>query len=102
MQLINQHVPILNPKIYIINTIGTQCCISLRNQPDLPLFDENLCWAGDCEYFARLIQKYGPPKILSEPTIVHYLWGGQLSNTIGKNQDLINKENNYILSIYEP
>jgi len=93
------HVPTMNPQIYVFNTIGTPSCISVRNENPV-LFDENLRWAGDCEWYKRLVDAYGYPKILDEITAVHLLWSGQIANTFATGE-LQMEENRYIISKYE-
>jgi len=97
----NRHHPSLNPKIYICNTLGTPSCVAVKNLPKLPLFDENLRWAGDCEWYKRLWDVLGNPKVINNITAVHYLWDGQVENTFGADPKLQAQENFYILNKYE-
>jgi glycosyltransferase involved in cell wall biosynthesis len=99
-ELVNRHHPSMNDRIYICNTIGTPSCVAIRNER-FPLFDENLRWAGDCEYYGQLYNMWGNPKIIDNITAVHRLWGGQVENTFGASSDLQNKENAYILAKHE-
>lgn len=92
---INRHLPKLNDNIGIINTIGTLSTLALLNK-DIILYDENLVFAYDCEYYARLIKKFGSPKILDVITMVNYLWEGQSTNTLANNE-LMQRENTYII-----
>ena len=101
INLINKHDPVINSKIYIINTIGTLTCVSVRNR-DMIFFDENLRYMADCEFYKRAIDRWGLPKILNEPTVVQYLWQGQSENTVFAGRDIKDKENSYVLDIYEP
>jgi glycosyltransferase involved in cell wall biosynthesis len=101
IQLINEHVPSVNPHLYISNTLGTPSAMAMRNMgKDNLLFDEHLFWSGDCEFYYRMYKKYGAPKILNTSVIVHYLWAGQVENSFPQNQMI--EETNYILSIHEP
>ena len=93
------HIPKMNNRIYVVNTIGTPSCLTIRNK-DVIYIDENLSWAYDCEYYKRLYDKFGSPTILNEPTMVNYLWEGQTTNTMAS-EKLRNKENQYILNKYE-
>jgi hypothetical protein len=92
---INRHVPTLNDNIHVINTIGTLSTLAILNK-DILLYDETLTFAYDCEYYARLIKKFGPPKILDIITMVNYLWNGQTTNTL-VDGSLIQRENSYII-----
>lgn len=93
------YLPRWNNKIYIENTIGTHSCLTIRNDPPI-LFDENLIFYMDCEYYYRLYQKYGLPKILSNPTVVQLLWPGQVSNTL-ITDNLDQAERNYVIRKHE-
>lgn len=99
-EFINRHAPVMNDRIYVCNTIGSPSCVAIRND-NPPLFDENLRWAGDCEWYKQLYDKWGNPKILNEITAVHLLWPGQVENTFGSEIKLQNEENAYILNKYE-
>lgn len=77
----NLHIPKWNNHVYDYNTIGTHSCLSFSNKSNL-LFDTNLIWHMDCEFYYRLFLKYGEPKILEYPTMVQCIWEGQTTNTI--------------------
>lgn len=91
----NYHAPQLNQHIYIVNTIGTPSCVTIKNKKDLPKFDENLSYAYDCEFYYRFWLKHGKPKLITDVTIANYLWDQSITSHI--NQDLIRRENDYIL-----
>lgn len=97
---IKRHSPVMNDRIYVCNTIGTPSCVAIRND-NPPLFDENLRWAGDCEWYKRLYDKWGNPKIIDDITAVHLLWDGQVENTFGSAKELQDKEVAYILAKHE-
>ena len=75
------------------NTIGTTSCLTILNN-DILLFDTNLKWFVDCEYYYRLYKKHGLPKILPDIMFIQYLWDGQTTNSI--TEDLVNTEAEYI------
>lgn len=91
----NYHYPVYNDMICVINTIGTPSCLTIKNIHPLPMMDENLSYAYDCEYYHRLKQEFGLPKILPAITIVNRVWNHSI--TSGISQDLIKRENDYIL-----
>ena len=91
----NYHVPTLNKYLCITNTIGTCSCVTVKNQVGLPLFDENVTYTHDCDWYYQLWKKYGNPHILNEVTIVNYLWPNSFTSKV--TQKLIEKENKYIL-----
>lgn len=94
--LVRVHFPTMNNRIHIINTIGTPSCVAIRNK-DAIYFDENLKWAGDCEYYKRMYDKFGMPKLLNIMTVVQYLWEGQTTHNYDKDRELQEKELRYII-----
>ncbi len=93
-----KHLPVMNPRIYVVNTIGTPSCVTLRNVKDMPQMDPNLSYVYDCEFYKRFSDQYGFPKIISDVTVVNFLWENSITSSI--NKDLINRENRYILNKY--
>lgn len=93
------HLPSLNNLLCIVNTIGTCSGVTLRNIKNMPLFDTNLVYAHDNDFYWRFWHQSGDPIILEEPTICNYLH--ENSVTSGVNQELINKETKYILDKYK-
>lgn len=51
------------------NTIGSPSVIMLRNNDPL-LFDEKMTWLLDCDYYIRLKERYGQPKLLQKICVV--------------------------------
>lgn len=51
------------------NTIGSPSVIIFENN-DPPLFDENMSWLLDCDYYHRLNERYGPPKLIEDVCVV--------------------------------
>lgn len=47
----------------ISNTIGSPSVIAFENKDPL-MFDENMTWVLDLDYYLRLLRRYGPPTIL--------------------------------------
>ncbi len=90
-----QQNPLLNKNIATINSIGTHSCLTIRNG-DVPLFDEKLIWLMDCEYYRQLFDRFGPPTILHEITMVQYLWHGQVTNTYATKNNIRDKEIAYV------
>jgi glycosyltransferase involved in cell wall biosynthesis len=78
------------------NTIGPPSGLSMINK-DVLYFDEELLWWMDTDYYKRLYDKYGLPKIITKPTFVNLLWDGQVSNTSAKSQDLREAEAEYLV-----
>ena len=97
--LFNQHIPKGNSNIHLENTLGTPSCIALRNK-DLEMFDERLKFYYDCDWYKRMINRYGYPAIVNEPCMINYLWEGQVTNTIA-NEQLRTWELNYVKEKYK-
>jgi len=93
-----KHYPSLNDQIYIVNTIGTPSCVIVKNEKELPNIDKNLSYAYDCDWYYQLWKKYGNPKLIDKETMANYLWRGSVSSQVS--QELISKENNYIINKY--
>lgn len=89
--------PSFNKNIHFDNSIGTHSCLAVRNEA-LPYFDENLIWFMDCEYYRQLYNLWGLPVFLYDLTVVQFLWGGQVSNTLAAGEKLGKKELEYVLS----
>lgn len=89
------HFPSWNRDIMFVNTIGTPSCIAFRNMQDLPKFDINLSYCYDCEFYYQMFLKYGQPRMGFDVAMANFIW--KESITSGISQELINKENEYIL-----
>ena len=66
---------------YGVNTIGCPSVLSFVNASPL-LFDEDLVWLMDCEYYVRLLRRYGPPTCISHFNSIIRVGGHQLTNHI--------------------
>ena len=60
------------------NTIGAPSAIAIRKS-DI-LFDENLIWLMDCDFYHRYYLKYGLPLTIREPLGAVTQWSGTLSS----------------------
>jgi len=79
----NEETPVYNEKIYTgNNTIGNPSVLSVRNDDSLLMFDEKMIWAVDIDYYKRLHDNFGPPKILNEKTVAIRLWDKQMTHLI--------------------
>lgn len=76
------HFPKYNDEIvYGKNTIGGPSCLTVKNKDPL-LFDENLTWLVDCDYYKRLYDRYGEPSILGQINVIIGLHPGQTTNLL--------------------
>ena len=75
------------------NTVGSPSVITLRNGLGM-YFDERMSWLLDCEFYGRMYDKYGAPKILNSPDIVIGLGSHQMTNLLTDEEKLL--EFNYL------
>lgn len=74
--------PKYNHKIHLgKNTISSPSVISIKNKSPL-IFDENLIWLMDCDYYRRCYEQFGEPKILNKITVVNRIGKHQVTNKI--------------------
>jgi hypothetical protein len=52
------------------NTMGCPSSITIKNE-NLLLFEESIEWLMDVEYYKRMFDKFGPPNIMNEITVVN-------------------------------
>ena len=91
--------PRFNTKLVLgKNTIGAPSVIAIKNQNPL-MFDENLHWLLDCDYYERYFEAFGIPTITKEIGVVIRTGDHQLTNTVAT-RELRKKEYFYILKKY--
>jgi len=91
--------PKYNNKIHLgNNTISSPSVITIKNEQPL-LFDENLIWLMDCDYYKQCYDKFGNPKILNKINIVNRTGAHQVSNTAATTT-IKNREYQYVLKKY--
>lgn len=94
----NIHYPRYNKNLYLgKNTIGAPSVLTIKNE-DILLFDENLSWLLDCDYYKRLHDKYGEPDILNKINVIIGIGKHQTTNHLDNN--LKQKEYSYIEKKY--
>ncbi len=82
--------PKYNQKIHLEkNTISSPSVLTIRNEDPL-LFDENLKWLMDCDYYKRCYDRYGEPKILNTINVVNRLGIHQITHQDKKQTGQIN------------
>lgn len=81
------------------NTISSPSVLTIKNEGHL-LFDEQLIWLMDCEYYKRLHDAFGAPKIIPTVNAVNRTGTHQVSNTLAT-KTLRKKEFLYVLQKYE-
>ena len=95
----NPHHAMYNNKIYTgNNTIGSPSVLTIENKNPL-LFDENMTWLLDCDYFYRLYQRYGEPTVLDDLNVIMGLHEAQATHTMGDDRKIWEQE--YLMKKYE-
>ena len=78
-------------------TIGSPSVFTYSNKNPL-LFDENLTWTIDCEYYCRMFQLYGEPVYLKDINVTIGLHDGQVSNLLSDERKTF--ETDYLIQKY--
>jgi len=66
------------------NTISSPSVLALNNTKPVLEFDENLIWLMDVDYYKRCHDKFGPPLIIEEISVVNRLHSSQVSSGVSK------------------
>ena len=80
-----------------INTVGGPSCLFFRKNE--LLFDEDLLWFMDTDFYYRMYKKYGIPDIIEEPLYCSRESANSVSNTL-ITDELIKKETLIIKNKY--
>jgi glycosyltransferase involved in cell wall biosynthesis len=94
VNLYRYYIPYLSENISLVNTLGTPSALTIKNE-DFMEFDINLKSMYDCEFYGRMIKRYGGPLIINDVTMVNYLHENQTTNTV-VNSSLLANEEDYI------
>jgi glycosyltransferase involved in cell wall biosynthesis len=92
----NPHPPRLNdPRQLLngINLIGSPVVVMYKKEMDL-LFDHNLIWLMDVEFYYRALKNYGPPILIDDMLLITRLRKDGITNTM-ITQDIIDEETDY-------
>lgn len=84
---------------YGANTISSPSVLMFENKNTIE-FDENLIWLMDVDYYKRLYDKFGFPKICNYICIINREHKDQISNTLAT-QSIKDNELQYIIKKYE-
>ena len=80
------------------NTIGSPSVLTIRNENPL-MFDEEMTWMLDCDYYKRMYDLYGEPTILKDINVIIGLHNSQVTNLLTDERKL--QEYQYITKKYE-
>ena len=76
------HIPSYSPEICRgQNTIGSPSVLTIKNENPI-MFDEEMTWMLDIEYYDRLYKLYGEPTILKDINVVIGLHPNQMTNLL--------------------
>ena len=67
------------------NTIGSPSVVAIENKDPL-LFDENMGWVLDLDYYNRLFERYGEPTILDSYDVVMGCGNHQVTNIMSQEE----------------
>jgi len=68
------------------NTLSCPSSLTIKNTEDNLLFDENLNWLMDCDYYKRLYNRHGLPDIVTDIVTVNRIHKNQLSETMTQDE----------------
>jgi glycosyltransferase involved in cell wall biosynthesis len=80
------------------NKLGSPSALTIRNDNPL-LFDENMSWLLDCDYYKRMFNKFGLPVILEGVGVNLGVGKHQMTNILTDEQKLL--EYSYMKQKYE-
>lgn len=81
-----------------INNIGSPSVVAFANDSPL-LFDEEMSWMLDIDLYKRLGERYGPPTVIDDLSMVIGIHQGQMTRILTDEQKL--NEQNYFLKKHE-
>lgn len=97
---IGKMLPIYNDNIIEgNNTIGSPSVVSIRKTNDLELFNPDLIWLMDCDYYKRLYDKWGNPTIIPDYKIFVNQHENQITNIIDSN--IKQMETQFVINKYK-
>lgn len=77
------HLPSWNDQMISgVNTIGSPSVLTIKNEDPL-LFDENMTWLLDCDYYQRMYKKFGVPLFLNDINVTIGVGDHQATNLMG-------------------
>lgn len=97
-ELYNKHMPSFDGIVRGQNTIGSPSVIAFENKDPL-LFDENMTWLLDVDYYKRLAERYGFVAILNEVNVILGTGDHQMTNIL-THEDKVS-EGEYLRKIWQ-
>jgi glycosyltransferase involved in cell wall biosynthesis len=100
------HYPMINSNIALINTLGTPSAMTIRNadvlkyeEPYNNLFDINLNYMYDCDFYYRMNNVFGAPKVIPYIGMANYIWNESVTSQT--TDEMMRKESEYIIKKYK-
>ncbi len=98
-EIYHEHFPTYNSNIHKgVNTIGSPSVLTIKRDLNM-FFDEEMMWLLDCDFYKRLHDKFGAPKILNSVNVIIGVGEHQATNWMGEERKL--QEEKYINKKYE-
>lgn len=95
----NEHPPLiprLNDNLVTgVNTFGCPSVCFFKKSLPHTLFDENLVWLMDCEFYHRLNLNFGGPTIINDYDMGVRIWKDSFTGDVDEN--IKNKEEEYVI-----
>lgn len=96
----DKRIPHYNDRIiYGKNTIGSPSIVSIRKTEDIELFNPELIWLMDCDYYKRTYNKWDHPFIIQDYKIFVNHHQNQVTNIIDNTRK--EKEHVWLKTMYE-
>lgn len=73
------------------NKLGSPSSLTILNDNPM-LFDENMTWLLDCDYYKRMHEKYGEPVIIDEANVIIEKGDHQMTNIMGNERKLLEED----------
>ena len=92
--------PVYHDKIYLgYNTISCPSVMTIKNDEEMLIFDENLIWLVDVDYYKKCFDKFGLPDIINDIIIVNREQPNRVTKSI--TQEIVQTETQLLFDRYE-
>jgi glycosyltransferase involved in cell wall biosynthesis len=92
--------PVYHDKIYLgYNTISCPSVMTVKNDEEMLLFDENLIWLVDVDYYKKCFDKFGLPDIINDIVVVNREQPNRVTKSI--TQEIVQTETQLLFDRYE-
>ncbi len=70
------------------NRLGSPSALTIRNDDNPLLFDERMSWLLDCDYYRRMYDRYGKPRILPGVHVILGKGAHQMTHVLSNQEKL--------------